>query len=120
MKKIVFIIFLSIVAGNIVQAQLLKNIKAKAKTAMDNSVDRSIDKVIDKTINNPVDNATDTVLDKTGKKIDSLFKNKKKGNLEQNKVSGSESAAIKPADADSSAIVVPASDSTAIKPKNQN
>lgn len=120
MKKIIFIIFLSIGVGNIVQAQLLKNIKTKAKTAVNNSVDRSTDKVIDKTINNPADNATDTVLDKTKKKINSLFKRKKKGDPEQNKVSGSDSTTVRPADADSSAIVVSVSENTAIKPKNQN
>ena len=120
MKKIVFILFLNICVGNIVQAQFLKNMKAKAKAAVDNSVDRSTNKVIDKAINSPVDNTTDTVLDKTSKKVNSLFKKKKTRNSEQNKISVSDSTAIKTAGADSALSVVPAMDSTAIRPKNQN
>lgn len=77
MKKIILIIFLAVGIGSITQAQFLKDLKTKAKTAMDNSVDRSSDKVVDKAINVPADNITDTTLDKAGRKLKALFKKKK-------------------------------------------
>ncbi len=107
MKRIIFILLFSIGVGSMAQAQvqLLKNLKTKAKAAVDNSVDRTTNKVVDKTINNPADNVTDTVLDKTGKKLKSLFK--KKDN--KNKITS-----------DSTQAKVPQTDTTAIKPPDQN
>ncbi|GAB2808769.1 hypothetical protein GCM10027043_04930 [Ferruginibacter profundus] len=87
------------------QAQLLKVLKTKAKTAVDNSVDRSTNKVVDKTINSPADNVTDTVLNKAGKKIQSLFKKKDK----KNRVTS-----------DTAQSKVPLTDTVAIKPPGQN
>jgi hypothetical protein len=105
MKTIIFNLFFLIGLGNMAQAQLLKNLKAKAKTAVDNSVERSSNKVVDKTINNPADNVTDTVLNKTEKKVQSIFKKKDK----KNKATG-----------DTEQHPVIRTDSTAIKPPNQN
>ncbi len=104
MKKIIFILLISIGVGNMAQAQVLKILKTKAKTAVDNSVDRSTSKVVDKTINSPADNVTDTVLNKAGKKLQSLFKKKDK----KNKNNGPEQP------------TVPVSDSAAIKPQGQS
>jgi hypothetical protein len=106
MKKIIFILFLSIGAGSIAQAQLLKNLKTKAKDAVDYSVDRSTNKVVDKTINNPADNITDTALDRAGKKMRSIFKKK---NKKEKVTTGTEQA-----------VVVPVTDTVAIKPPDQN
>lgn len=78
MKKIILILLLTIGTGCMVQAQLLKGLKDKAKSAVDNSVDRSTTKVVDKVINNPADKATDTALDKAGRKVHSIFKKKNK------------------------------------------
>jgi hypothetical protein len=123
MKKITLILFLAIGVSSIAQAQILKSLKTKAKSAADNSVDRSSDKVVDKAISKPADNITDTALDKVGKKINGLFKKKNRKNkttddAEQTTVSDSDSTAIKPVTTDSSAIA-PVPDSTAIKPKKQ-
>lgn len=85
MKKIILIIFLAVGIGSITQAQFLKDLKTKAKTAVDNSVDRSSDKVVDKAINVPADNITDTTLDKAGRKLKALFKKKNKKNKEVDK-----------------------------------
>jgi hypothetical protein len=105
MKKIIFILLLSIGAGNIAQAQLLKDLKTKAKAAVDYSVDRSTNKVVDKTINNPADNVTDTALDRAGKTWHSIFKKKKK----KNKVTDGTQQPI-----------TPQTDTLAIKPQEQN
>lgn len=106
MKRIILILLFGISMGNIVQAQFLKNIKAKAKAAIDNSVDRSTNKVIDKAINNPMDNATDTVLAKSGRKVSGLFKKKKDKNDAE--------------PVDSAVTVVPVADTVATRPRNQN
>ncbi|MEP6674421.1 MAG: hypothetical protein ABJA78_04675 [Ferruginibacter sp.] len=105
MKRIIFILLLSIGVGSMAHAQLFKVLKTKAKTAVDNSVDRSTSKVVDKTINNPADNITDTVLTKAGKKLQSIFKKKDT----KNKITD-----------DTLQIRVPQTDSIAIKSPNQN
>ena len=105
MKRLIFILLFFIGVGSMAQGQLLKNLKAKAKTAVDNSVERSSNKVVDKTINNPADNVTDTVLDKTGKKLQSLFKKKDRKNK---------------AISDTAQSKVPQTDTVVIKPPNQN
>jgi len=99
MKKIIFIAIITLGTSNLLNAQLLNKLKEKTKTATENSVNRSTDKVVDKTINQPADHSTDKALNKAGDKLNKLFKNKKKKN------------------GDSTAAVVPASDSVAIKSK---
>ncbi|MGG9964802.1 hypothetical protein [Ferruginibacter sp. SUN106] len=106
MKRIIFILLFSVGAVSMVQAQVLKILKTKAKTAVDNSVDRSTSKVVDKTINSPADNVTDTVLNKAGKKLQSFFKRKDKKNN-----AASDTARSK---------VPPLTDTVAIKPPGQN
>ena len=101
MKKIIFILFLMLGTGSLVQAQLLNKLKAKAKAATENSADRSTDKVVDKTVNQPTDKATDKALNKAGEKVNNLFKKKKKKNT------------------DDVSAAVPASDSTVTKPEHQ-
>ncbi|MBS1496858.1 MAG: hypothetical protein JSU03_08245 [Bacteroidetes bacterium] len=105
MKQIIFILFLIMGISSFTQGQFLKDLKTKAKTAIDNSVDRSTNKAVDKTINNPADNITDSVLNKTGRKLHSLFKKKNKKNIIAD---------------DSVQVVPPQIDSSAIKPENQN
>lgn len=102
MKKVIFIVFLTIGVGGIAQAQFLNKLKEKAKIATGNSVDRSTDKVVDKAVNKTADNATDKALNKAGEKLNSLFKKKNKKR------------------ADSIPPVVPDSNKTAIKPENKN
>jgi hypothetical protein len=113
MKKIIFILFLTVGAGCMVQAQLLKSLKDKAKTAVDNSVDRSTTKVVDKVINNPADKATDTTLDRAGKKVHSIFKRK---NKKDKNAGDPEQPVAMPRDS----IVALPSDSIIAKPQNQN
>lgn len=107
MKKIIILLFLAFGIGTTSNAQFLKNLKTKAKTAMDNSINRSTDKVIDKTINNPADNITDSTLDISVRKLKSIFKKKKK-NKQNNKPDESEQ------------IIIPKTDSAATKPVEQN
>ncbi|MBX2934687.1 MAG: hypothetical protein KF825_10600 [Ferruginibacter sp.] len=78
MKKIIFILILSLGAGSMTQAQILKRLKEKAKEAVKSSTERSEDKVVDKAINAPADNITDSTLDRIGRKVNSIFKKKNK------------------------------------------
>ncbi len=83
MKKVIFILFVSLCGGSMAQAQVLDKLKAKTKTAAESSVDRSADKVVDKAVNKTSDNATDKIIGKAGEKLNSLFKRKKKKKAEQ-------------------------------------
>jgi hypothetical protein len=117
MKKVIFILLLTIGAGYVGHGQLLKILKTKAKAAVDNSVDRSTNKVVDKVINNPADKVTDTVLTKAGNKVDTLIKkiapkNKKPGDPEQPVPPLPDSTVTQP--------VAPLPDTTVAKPQNQN
>ncbi|MGC4104015.1 hypothetical protein [Ferruginibacter sp.] len=101
MKRMIFILLLLCMGvGSKAQTQFFKNLKTKAKTAVDNSADRSSSKVVDKTINNTADNVTDSALSKAGKKVRSIFKKKDKKNgandPEQPKAPQLDSVAIKP------------------------
>jgi len=101
MKKVIFIFFLTLGIGGIAQAQVLSKLKEKAKTAATNSVDRSTDKVVDQAVNKTADNVTDKAINKVGEKLNNLFKKKNKKRI------------------DTITAVVPDSNKTAIKPKNQ-
>lgn len=98
MKKIIFILFLALGAGGIAQAQVLSKLKAKTKTAAENSVDRSTDKVVDKAVNKTADNVTDQALNKAGEKLTNLFrkKNKKHTDTLPSTVPDSNRNAVKP------------------------
>jgi glutamyl-tRNA reductase len=102
MKKVIFIFFLTLGIGGIAQAQVLRKLKEKAKTATASSVDRSTDKVVDKAVNKTADNVTDKAINKVSEQLNSLFKKKNK----------------KRTDSVPSAVVD--SNKTAIKPKNEN
>ncbi|WP_316831493.1 hypothetical protein [Pedobacter aquatilis] len=78
MKKVLFILFLTIGTAGMTKAQVLSKLNEKAKTALGNSVDRSTDKVVDKTVSKTADNVTDKVLNKAGEKLNNLFKRKNK------------------------------------------
>ena len=102
MKKVIFIFFLTLGVGGMAQAQVLRKLKEKAKTATTNSVDRSTDKVVDQAVNKTADNVTDKTISKVGEKLNNLFKKKNKKSL----------------DTVPSAVVD--SNKTAIKPKKEN
>lgn len=102
MKKVIFILFLTIGVGGIAQAQVLSKLKEKTKIAAGNSVDRSTDKVVDKAVNKTADNVTDKAINKVGEKLNNLFKKKNKKR------------------ADTIPVTVPDSSKTAIKSENQN
>lgn len=78
MKKIIFLLLLTLSAATVTHAQFLDKLKTKTKIAANNSVDRSSDKAVDRAVNQPADKATDKILNKTGEKLNNLFKKKKK------------------------------------------
>jgi|GEM_PF-1967855 len=105
MKTIIFILFLTTGAANMIQAQFLKDLGTKAKEALDNSIDQTSDKIVDRGVNKPIDNATDAVLDSASEKLNSLFKKKNKKNKKND---------------DEEQAVASKTDSTAIRNSNQN
>ncbi|MGB6092471.1 MAG: hypothetical protein WBF83_01780 [Moheibacter sp.] len=82
MKTIIFAALFAICAGSTAQAQFLKNLTEKAKTALDEATNRTQDKIVDRAVNNPIDNTVDNTLDKAEKKVNSVFRKKNKKNDE--------------------------------------
>ncbi|HVW58709.1 MAG TPA: hypothetical protein VHC48_01695 [Puia sp.] len=82
MKKTIFVLLIFLCGRGIAQAQVLGALKAKVKTAAENSVDRSTDKVVDRALNKTSDTVTDKVIGKTEQKLNTLFKRKNRKKAE--------------------------------------